>query len=285
MDNRFEHEPPEERQDWGRYATPPALPGEKHSQANRQSPEPLRRQTVTSLCDRVQETLPALLENDGSIRPEMATAIRAHLSGCADCAREYREMQQLIALIETMPLAEMPRDYSMEIMQRIERQAKPALVSAQNLANGGGLQAQAIARTLSSGTKKTQTLGTTQTLVSRLSVFSRLFLSAILAGLLGFFVSSGWGRQALGVNALAVSEWLGQAAGAIRSIPLLGWAAAGAFAALSQAGETLQTAFHNLGASAMTGMAFDAAFGGAACAFILGRQRMQSRGYDGRREG
>src|SRR5258708_1114651 len=65
MENRFEHSQPEE-QGWGAYVTPPRYTGPEHT-------EPSVRRTQTGLCARVVEMLPALLENDGDIRPEMAT--------------------------------------------------------------------------------------------------------------------------------------------------------------------------------------------------------------------
>ncbi len=279
MENRFDNDRPEERLDWGRYATPPPRPGEKHSPPEN---ETAQRKTVSSLCDRVRDTLPALLENDGGIRPEMATAIRAHLSGCADCTREYKQLQRLATLIEQMPLAELPQDFAPLIMRQIERMAPPVLSAHSAPVNA----TQAIIQTATkSRTQTTQTLTATQVVASRLNLLQRLFLSAMLSVLLGFFLASAWGRQMLGVNCAAAGAWLAQAGDAIRSIPVLGWAAAGAFAALTQAGDSLHAAYHSLGQAAVSGLAFDAALGGAACAFVLGRQRMQSGGYDGGRRG
>jgi len=68
--------------------------------------------------------LPDLLENDGSVRPEMATAIYAHLAVCPGCSREYDQMQRVIARIEALPPAEMPMDFSGVIMRRIQEQAE-----------------------------------------------------------------------------------------------------------------------------------------------------------------
>ena len=281
MENRFENDRPEERLDWGRYATPPPRPGEKH---NLPENEVAARQTATSLCDRVRDTLPALLENDGGIRPEMATAIRAHLSGCTDCTREYRQLQRLATLIEQMPLAEMPKDYSALIMRKIEQQAHPVW-AAQALSASAPKMIIETAVTTVNKTQATQTISATQVIATRLNTLQRLFLAAIMTALLGFFLASAWGRQMLGVNCAAVGAWLGQAADAIRSIPILGAVASWAFMALSQAGDTIQATYRSLGASATGGVAFDAAIGGAACAFVLGRQRAQSRGYDGGRRG
>jgi len=111
MENRFDHNPPEE-QGWGNYVTPPGAPG-------RNSYRPGHTPLETALCQRVREMLPHLLENDGEIRPEMARQVYAHLSVCAGCAGEFDEMERVILLMNKMPPAEMPQDFSQIIMQRI----------------------------------------------------------------------------------------------------------------------------------------------------------------------
>ena len=74
MENRFDHTSPEEQQGWGAYATPPPVPGQLNS------PRSLAGQA--SLCARVREMLPALLENDGEIRPDGNFSwTEAHVTG------------------------------------------------------------------------------------------------------------------------------------------------------------------------------------------------------------
>ncbi len=111
MENRYDHNQPEE-QGWGGYVTPPGAPGRNSYRPNSQPLE-------TALCQQVREMLPHLLENDGEIRPEMARQVFNHLSICAGCAGEYDEMERVILLMDKMPLAEMPQDFSQIIMQRI----------------------------------------------------------------------------------------------------------------------------------------------------------------------
>src|SRR5579872_4521143 len=113
MENRFEHLPPEENQGWGAYATPPTPPGQQH---NQQASQP----SSSALCARVRDSLPYLLENDGEISPQMATALYGHLSVCAGCAREFDEMQQVVHLVETLGQAELPMDFSVRIMRHIQ---------------------------------------------------------------------------------------------------------------------------------------------------------------------
>ena len=67
-----------------------------------------------SLCVRVRERLPELLE--GYLDALTAEAIRAHLAVCYQCSREYREMQQTVRLVETLPFVEPNRDFTPAIM-------------------------------------------------------------------------------------------------------------------------------------------------------------------------
>src|SRR5438067_387098 len=101
MENRFEHTPPEEQQGWGAYATPPPYPDQQNSYHS-ELPQGM------NLCARVRDMLPSLLENDGEIRPEMAAALYGHLAVCPGCAREFEEMQRVVAVLEALPPAEMP---------------------------------------------------------------------------------------------------------------------------------------------------------------------------------
>ena len=51
-------------------------------------------------CSDVREEGVALL--DGELAPERAQAVREHLEGCAECAREQRELEQLRAKVDPM---------------------------------------------------------------------------------------------------------------------------------------------------------------------------------------
>ena len=73
-----------------------------------------------SLCKRIQERLPDLLE--GYLDTLTAEAVRAHLAVCYQCARHLREMEQTIRLIETLPFAEPMHDHAPAIMAAIEKQ-------------------------------------------------------------------------------------------------------------------------------------------------------------------
>src|SRR5688500_3572808 len=74
-----------------------------------------------SLCLRVRERLQDLYE--GYLDAMVAETIRAHLNSCFQCNREYRDLEQTIRLIETLPYAEPIRDYTPMIMTAIRGQS------------------------------------------------------------------------------------------------------------------------------------------------------------------
>lgn len=147
MENRFEQNP--EEQVWRAPLPPrPASP----SQSSPQTGAPNAYGTVNgatahgttangtyvagqpaqdllrgNLCAWVCEKLSDLLDNDGSVRPEQAAGIYAHLAICRACAHEFEEMQQVVSLVEHLPPAELPCDFSVLIMHRIEHPNAPAL--------------------------------------------------------------------------------------------------------------------------------------------------------------
>jgi anti-sigma factor RsiW len=73
-----------------------------------------------SLCTRVRESLPELLE--GLLDAMTAEAIRAHLKACYLCKREYDEMQATIRLLEALPFVDPAKDFAPVIMASITRQ-------------------------------------------------------------------------------------------------------------------------------------------------------------------
>ena len=86
--------------------------------------------TISPLCARVREGLNGLLENDGSVRPEAATLLYGHVAACADCAQDFEAMQRVVHMLEAMPLAELPADFSRLVMRRIQTgQALPTEIS------------------------------------------------------------------------------------------------------------------------------------------------------------
>ena len=72
-----------------------------------------------SLCQRVQQRLPDLLE--GYLDAMTAEAVRAHLSVCFLCARVFGEMEHTIKLVETLPFVDPGRDFAPSIMAAIQQ--------------------------------------------------------------------------------------------------------------------------------------------------------------------
>jgi anti-sigma factor RsiW len=129
MESRSEHSPPEQ-QTWNtQYFTPqtPGAPAQTEA-ARRDVSAPLGTAN-TALCAQVREQLQGLLENDGTVRPETATALYVHLAVCAECAREFQSMQRVVQMLESLPLAELPSDYSRLVMRRIQSRDVDAVQS------------------------------------------------------------------------------------------------------------------------------------------------------------
>jgi hypothetical protein len=123
MESRSEHSPPEP--EWNaKYYTPqpPGRPTHTETAAQDSSSAAVS----TPLCARVREQLQSLLENDGTVRAEQATALYGHVAVCAECAREFEAMQRVVHMLEAMPLADLPTDYSRLIMRRIQTGQAPA---------------------------------------------------------------------------------------------------------------------------------------------------------------
>ena len=146
MENRFENTPPEEKQGWGAYATPPPYPGQK-STPEQTNNLPVLPQDLT-MCHLVREKLPYLLENtDGDILSvDTVRALYGHLSVCATCSHEFDEHQRIISCLHALPQVQMPMDFTGAIQRRIQVQAMPpqneAVVSPATMLQklSGGLQ-------------------------------------------------------------------------------------------------------------------------------------------------
>ncbi len=265
MENRFEHTPPEGQEGWGAYATPPATSG--HSL--------LSASGKLGLCATVQDFLPSLIEGDGEVQPEMVAAIQGHLGVCPTCAREFKEMQRVVMLLDTLPAPQMVHDYSGVILRRIQAQGTPQshgsvprldIVGRQvpatrrEPARASGIGRVDEASKTRSATVGTSTVGTTrrqkilavQTQVSTQQL-RRVTAAGIVAGILAFFLSTEWGREALGGNAESAADWLRQIGDALAEIPGLHFMIASVMAALGQAGVMLSQTFRTAGSAIVQG--------------------------------
>jgi hypothetical protein len=76
------------------------------------------------ICHRVKANLPDLL-----LAPESVAAdVRAHVDGCADCARELRELEATMMVLDAWDAPEVSPyfDGKMSVRLREEREAAPA---------------------------------------------------------------------------------------------------------------------------------------------------------------
>ena len=280
MENRFEHNQPEE-QGWGAYVTPP-----RYSAQESPPQTPLKG----GLCTRVMELLPALLENDGDIRPEMAAAVYGHLSSCPACAHEFDEMQRTVRMLESLGQAEMPMDFSALIMEKIQTEGPLLMDCAAQVPTGAvssrASEEAATAVVRSRGSASTRTTTTSTIGNSRLqstteiAMWERFTLAGILSAMLAVFLSTEWGRNMIGANLQAASAWLEQVKMALERVPVLGTFVAYIAAALSQVIGLVQETYNTLGYKAAIGVALDASLCGAAYYFLMARhRRSQNSGY------
>jgi hypothetical protein len=293
MENRFEHIPPEEKQGWGAYATPPPYPGQK-STPEQTNNLPVLPHDLT-MCDRVREQLPYLMENsDSEISADTVRALYGHLSVCDSCSREIDEHQRIISFLDAMPPVQMPMDFAGAIQRRIQVQAMPPQTEA--VVTPAAVRAFGTATSKSqvsaSGTIGKRTLTTSATVISTLKktttsstlhfsrleegLARRLTTGSITAAIMGYFVSSGWGREMLGQNITAIRTWLGQIGAALGRIPIFGRLALLAFTALAQVGDLLGDTYRTVGDMAVRGLAMDIGVCIAAYYFLVVRRQRDS---------
>jgi len=281
MENRFEKQE-EEKQDWGAYIKPPQtskLPQESEASAQ-SSREQLQRfeprsELASELCEQVREYLPALVESDGTIRPEMAAMMFAHLTICRDCAREFDELQRIVAVLNSLPQLPLPHDYSGLIMQRIEREMGglfPLMEIPPNQATSSWRGEAAQQTNQPNSTIKSDTF--TQILnQTALPVWQRIVMLGAFFATLLLFLTSGWGRNTLDATMSTVQDWLRQIAQATKEIPLLGKITEEAFGVLAQSVHLLEETYLHIGANAMRGVFLDVAIAMGAYFIYHGRSQ------------
>lgn len=238
------------------------------------------------LCDRVREKLQPLLDNDLAIRPEMATALYGHLAVCPECAAEFGAMRQVVNLLETLPPAELPIDYSAQIMRRIQADnlvgasAKetvvpgPTFAASSRVSEGVATHEMRAASSLTTGTVSAATRST----LNQTSVSQRLLASVALSGLFVYLLASDWGRQMLGVSLDAARTWLTQVGEHLEQAPVFGALVVSLSAVLSSMNQALAHAFNALGSMAAQTLALEISLGLAAMLVITARRRVTISG-------
>ena len=282
MENRFEQTPPEEKQAWGAYATPPPTVGQQGANSGQTSRRPILPGDH-SMCQRVQDTLPLLMENgDSELSQETVRVLYGHLSICADCSREFDEQQRIVSVLESMPALEMPMDFTGAIARRIQLQQAaseseavvtpiqprsivnsviPELANAARAAaiqNAYKPKQQTVsASSVNSASTKTRTATKSSSKLENYTAVQRMTAGTIAAAVMGYFVSSNWGREMLGANLATAKAWVAQMAATLEKIPVFGRLALLVFAALAQIGTLLGDTYRNVGDMAVHGLAMD----------------------------
>ncbi len=297
MENRFEHTPPEEQQGWGAYATPPQIPGQ-------QKPEEQVTQRPSlphdlSMCDRVRERLPYLLENaDGEISADTVRVLYGHLSICESCSQDFDDHQRIASLLDSMPQVEMPMDFTGIIQRRIQVMAvstqsdavvtpvgsrafgTPIASTQTTMSSSASFTKNSITnRTLTQNATLVSTLNKTTISVSRQigklesGLIQRLTAGSILAAIMAFFVSSTWGSEMLGENISTVRTWLDSVGTTLSRIPILGRVMLLVFTALAQVGDLLGDTYRTVGNMAVRGLAMDIGVCIATYYFLVARRQ------------
>ena len=299
MENKFEHDP--EEQGW-KAPMPPRVyntfQGLDHIGGSLPPHEVLR----DNLCAWVCEKLSDLLDNDGSVRPEQAAGIYAHLAICRHCAQEWDEMQRVVSLVEKLPACDLPRDFAPLIMQRIEnpdaasfQRAMPAQSAHLADAAASPAYAPAVRAQEQNAAAQTQMKVTTTTHLEQntaalnmqqartqiqqtqqkqqTELLQRMTAGGVLSSVLAYFLSTVWGRQMLGSNVITAGAWFSQVAEALRSVPILTWMAGLIFSAFAQLNATLGQTYHTMGAAAGIGFALDAIICVMAYGYLTARRR------------
>lgn len=75
-------------------------------------------------CEECREKLSAYL--DGAA--EDAAGIKEHLAGCAACQGEKEMLEEMMAVLKSLPDEELPEGYHAELMQKLQAEAAPNVV-------------------------------------------------------------------------------------------------------------------------------------------------------------
>jgi hypothetical protein len=265
MENRMEHTPAEQPQGWGAYASPPGYPAQQGQQAATPAEQ--------GWCLRVREMLPALLENDGEIQPDMSAALQAHLAVCPGCGREFQAMSRVISLVEALGSVEIPVDLSEQIMRRIrlmeglgapEGSPPFGLAASSAAVFAGETEVRSGARTTPAAPTVVTTVPTAyaaglQSLGagSIAGIWERLLLGTLFAAIAVVLLLTPGARSLLGENVRELADWLQQVGEVLRAIPLLGALFGGLVSALGASEDVLEASFRSLRSGALTGAVLD----------------------------
>lgn len=169
-----------------------------------------------SLCQRVRERLPDLVE--GYLDAVAVEAVRAHLAVCFFCQKEYREMQQTIRLIETLPFVEPNRDFAPAVMAAIRAESGSFFQTpVVEMETTNPLNVSARPRSTNRH-ERPYPLETTDADLQA-HPFDRAITAVLLIASM-IWIGVTWGGAALGAQAALIAQWMRQAGEALGAFPL-----------------------------------------------------------------
>ncbi|MCW3097334.1 MAG: hypothetical protein JWL77_2952, partial [Chthonomonadaceae bacterium] len=232
-------------------------------------------------------------------------------------ASEFDEMERVILLMDKMPPAEMPQDFSQIIMQRILSPDGPIpqrpplrvplnLADTQHAVTAAPTQDTTTRPTRAalgqpqfndalSTVKVTPSLSATQRVTTQniaqnvtqnvsvqtgsnmLTTVQRLTAASVLTAVMAFLMTTSWGRNALSSDLDALQAWMQQMGDALNRVPLFGRLTAYLFAAMTQMSDSVSETYRTLGATAAKGLTIDIALCACACFFLAVRRQRSQR--------
>ncbi len=75
---------------------------------------------ISPVCANIQNQLPDMME--GCLDKVSEEIVQAHLSVCYLCEKVWIEMQKTVALIESLPTADMIQDLTPKILSELEKE-------------------------------------------------------------------------------------------------------------------------------------------------------------------
>ncbi len=189
-----------------------------------------------SLCVRVRERLQDYAE--GLLDAMMAEAIRAHLSVCYLCAKEYNELEQTIHLVETLPFVELEKDFAPAIMAALKTQSGHSFQAPVVEMETEAIIRVSLPRT-TTGRQRPLSWSAPGS-EADIRPWERVMTAIGLGALLLLLFWTPWARTVLASGGAMAVGWLQRAAEAVGAVPVIGAMLHGLTGLLGSVGESAQ---------------------------------------------
>ncbi len=224
----------------------------------------------------VRSRLPDLLEDDGSVMPDEAVALHGHMAVCSSCKREFRQMQQVVASIESLPLLDLPIDLAAKVHDDIVARSLKPRPTEQDPASQRtrfSVDGQAGASSLSFTAVERQNVNSVTTAAQhQVNLRSTIISLLVVIGI----AAMPWCRAAMGVNFEVARRAIASLGHLSVHVPVVGWVVTVATSVLMNIVEGSAAAFA-ANPAMVTAYVFDAALICAAAWFM----RRRIPGYTG----